>query len=638
MTTENRSNRVAPAVPFPWLTVEIALWGLLLSIALGLRLLRLDAAPLNASEARGALAAWRFANGQGAPATTGYSPLLFASQWFAFLLLGASDLSARLLPALAGTALALTPALLREQLGRVAALLAGGLLALSPTALTLSRTASGDILVALGALLCTSGLWQYMESQQISELANAGHGTRDTGHVSHSTARRGLETRPLLLATLGLVLMLVSSSLVYSALLSLGGALLLLALTDPGSREWLQRGWRARHAAPNLASYALGTLVGGIVLLSTAFGWHLGGLGAAAALLPQWLDGFVRWSDSLSLGYPALILLLYEPLILLTGGAGIILAVIRANAPVRFLALWSVVALALALIRPGHGPGDVLLVLIPLACLGGLALGALVEGLRRWGHWLNEGLILVISGLLWAYLAVNLASYTFRPGQYAGINLLVVNVSLPTYLSLTLASIFLLLVLAFILGLVQGPGPTLRGLGLAITLALLLSTVATTWGVSQNRPADPRELLVLEPTATEVRLLRETLARLSNERQGDAYAIDLTVLSDAPDLAWVLRDFQGARFVEVAETSLSPSAIIAPQDGAAPQSREGYVGQSFPLRRRWETARLACRWTLPLSDFDQVRRLDCSALVQWLVFRRSPERPAEERVVLWVRE
>jgi 4-amino-4-deoxy-L-arabinose transferase-like glycosyltransferase len=631
MTTENQSNRVAPAVPFPWLTVEIVLWGLLLVIALGLRLLRLDAAPLNAIEARGALAAWRFANGQGAPATAGYSPLLFSSQWFTFLVLSASDLSARLLPALAGTALALTPALLREQLGRVAALLAGGLLALSPTALTLSRTASGDVLVALGALLCAGAFWRYVTSQRVSESAN-------TGHAPHSAARRGLETRDTQLAALGIALMLASSPLAYSALLSLGCALLLLALTSPGSRDRLQRGWRALHAAPDLASYALGTLVGGFVLLSTAFGWHLGGLGAAAALLPQWLDGFVRWPDSLSLGYPALILLLYEPLILLTGGAGIILAVIRANAPLRFLALWSAVALALALIRPGRGPGDVLLVLVPLACLGGLALGALVKGLRRWGHWLNEGLILAISGLLWAYLAVNLASYTYRPGQYAGINLLVVNVSLPTYLSLTLASIFLLLVLAFIMGLVQGPGPTLRGLGLAITLALLLSTVAATWGVSQNRPADPRELLVLEPTATEVRLLRETLARLSNERQGDAYAIDLTVLSEDPALSWVLRDFQGARFVEVAETSLSPSAIIAPQDGAAPQSREGYVGQSFPLRRRWETARLACRWTLPLSDFDQVRRLDCSALVQWLVFRRSPERPAEERVVLWVRE
>jgi 4-amino-4-deoxy-L-arabinose transferase-like glycosyltransferase len=632
-----KSHRVDSSVPFPWLTVEITLWGLLLFIALGLRLYRLEAAPLNATEARGALAAWRFVHGQdlgvsgfggaqsspqpnGVLAATDYSPVLFSAQWFTFLVFGGSDLAARLLPALAGAALALAPALLRQQLGRLGALMAGTLLALSPTALTLSRTASGDVLVALGVLLFAGGLWRYTANQRTGESASTQY------------------------AALGIALVLVSSPLAYSALLSLGSALLLLILADRESRDQLQRGWIAFRAGHNLTTRALGVLVGGFVLLSTAFGWHIGGLAAAADLLTEWLGGFIHWPDSLSLGYPILILLIYEPLILLLGGVGGILAMIRVNAPSRFLALWSVVALTLALIRPGHGPGDVLLVLLPLACLGGLTLNALIEGLRRWGHWLNEGPYLAISVPLWAYLAINLATYSSRPGQYTGINLLFVNVSLPTYLGLALASIFSLLMVAGVLGLIQGPGPMLRGLGLSTTMALLLFTIASTWGVSQNRPSDPRELLVLEPTAPEVRLLRESLARLSHEHRRGAYAIDLTVLTDDPALAWVLRDFRQAHFATpeglfayTTETPSFTSAIIAPQTSVAPQLGEGYVGQSFPLRRRWGTEGLTCRWNLAQLGFDQVRQLDCGALVQWLIFRRSPGRPTEERVVLWLR-
>jgi hypothetical protein len=651
MTAKNKSNPIALPALFPWLTVEIALWGLVLLLALGLRLLRLDAAPLSAGEAQGALAAWRFADGQGAPTATYFSPVLFSSQWFTFLFFGANELSARLLPALAGSALALAPVLLRRHIGRSGALLAGALLALSPTAVTLSRTASGDVLAALGALLCAGGLWHFVASQRVGESANqrvaepASQQTNDPANQhatpiptkSWRTFARDTQYLISLLSTLGLALLLTSSPLAYSALLTMGAALLVLILTDSESREQLYSAWNAFYNTPNLARYTLVTLVGAFVLLSTAFTWHLGGLGAAAELLPQWLDGFVRWPDSLSFGYPFLILFFYEVLLLLTGSTGIVLAILRVNTASRFFALWSVLALVLALIRPGHGPGDVLLALVPLACLGGLALHALIEGLRRWGHWLNEGPYLVISAPLWAYLAINLATYASRPGEYNQVNLLLVTFSLPTYLSLTLLSIFFLLMMAAVLSIAQGSGPTLRGLGLSATLALSLVTIAATWGVSQNRPSDPREPLVLAPTATEIRLLKDNLSRLSNERLGGDYAIDVTVLSDDPTLMWALRDFRQTNFTNAPETPLLSSAIVAPQVLGAPQVGEGYVGQSFPVRRRWQTDRLACQWYLAQLETEQVRQLDCSALAQWLVFRRSPDKPVEERVVLWLR-
>lgn len=622
-----KTDRSSSSVPFPWFTVEVTLWGLLLIIALGLRLLRLAAAPLNAVEARAALAAWRFAHGQDVPTTISYSPVLFSSQWLTFLIFGASDLSARILPALAGTALSLAPALLRRELGRLGALAAGVLLALSPTALTLSRTATGDVLVALGALLCATGLWRYVESQHNTQSSNG----RPPLH---------------LLCALGTALMLVSSPLAYSALLALGAALLLLALADMESRVRLQRGWSALRATPNAIHHTLGVLLAALVLLSTAFAWHVGGLAAAADLLPAWLGGFVRWPDSLSLNYPLLILNIYEPLILLTGGAGVVLVVRgsisttdagRSTIP-RLVVLWCLALLALALIRPGHGPGDVLLVLVPLACLGGLALEALIAGLKRWGDWLSEGMYLAITAPLWAWLAVNLVTYSNRPGEYTQVNLLLTDISLPTHFSLALISVLLLLIMAAVVGLVQGSAPALRGLGLSTTLALLLITSATTWGVSQNRPADPRELLILEPTATEVRLLGASLARLSHERWGDAHAIDLTVLSDDPALAWALRDFHQTRFTDVVETPLSTSVVIAPKLPGTSELGEGYIGQSLPLRRRWEASGLSCSWKLVQLELVQAHQLNCSSLVNWLVYRRSPTRPLSDQVILWLRK
>ena len=194
MTSKNHSRQADAVTPLPWLTIEFTLWGLLLLAALGLRLLRLDAAPLSTIEARDALAAWRFATGGGAPTTTGYSPALFSGQWFIFLIFGASDLAARLLPALAGGGLVLTPVLLRQHLGRLGALAAGTLLALSPTALTLSRSASGDVLVALGALLCVAGFWSLVEHQHVGASASQRVSESASQRISESASRRVSES------------------------------------------------------------------------------------------------------------------------------------------------------------------------------------------------------------------------------------------------------------------------------------------------------------------------------------------------------------------------------------------------------------------------------------------------------------
>ena len=101
-----------------------------------------------------------------------HSPLLhgpfqfFGTALTFFLSGGASDYTVRILPALFGVALIVLPFFFRDRLGRVGALLASGLIALSPTLLYFSRFARNDIYVAvftLGIVIC---LWRYVDERK----------------------------------------------------------------------------------------------------------------------------------------------------------------------------------------------------------------------------------------------------------------------------------------------------------------------------------------------------------------------------------------------------------------------------------------------------------------------------------------
>ncbi|MCY4528903.1 MAG: TIGR03663 family protein [Chloroflexi bacterium] len=80
-----------------------------------------------------------------------------------FFLFGDSDYTARLLYAIAGTALVLMPLLFRSRLGDWGALLASIMLAFSPAMLYYSRFARNDILMAVWALGIVIAMWRYLD-------------------------------------------------------------------------------------------------------------------------------------------------------------------------------------------------------------------------------------------------------------------------------------------------------------------------------------------------------------------------------------------------------------------------------------------------------------------------------------------
>ena len=80
-----------------------------------------------------------------------------------FFLFGDDDYTARLLYAIAGTALVLMPLLFRSRLGNWGALFTSMLLAFSPAMLYFSRFARNDILMAVWALGIVIAMWRYLD-------------------------------------------------------------------------------------------------------------------------------------------------------------------------------------------------------------------------------------------------------------------------------------------------------------------------------------------------------------------------------------------------------------------------------------------------------------------------------------------
>jgi uncharacterized protein (TIGR03663 family) len=156
-----RSTRFhRPADP-PWVLWAFAA---IVVVALGTRMWDLGGRALHYDELLHGYYSWRFAEGQGyshTPLTHG--PLLFHGAALTFKLLGSSDVTVRLLPALFGTALVAMPFFLRRWLGIYGALATAVLFTVSPSLLYFARFIRNDAYMAVWAVALLAIMWHYME-------------------------------------------------------------------------------------------------------------------------------------------------------------------------------------------------------------------------------------------------------------------------------------------------------------------------------------------------------------------------------------------------------------------------------------------------------------------------------------------
>jgi uncharacterized protein (TIGR03663 family) len=143
---------------------DLAILATILTLAAILRFWDLGARAFHGDEAITAGFSWQLFDGRGYvhnPLTHG--PFQFLGTAFVFILFGDSDYTARLLPALFGTALVALPFFLRRYLGRSGTIATALLLAVSPTLLYFSRFAREDIYFAFFTLAMFICVWRYLQ-------------------------------------------------------------------------------------------------------------------------------------------------------------------------------------------------------------------------------------------------------------------------------------------------------------------------------------------------------------------------------------------------------------------------------------------------------------------------------------------
>ncbi len=150
----------------PGMTLEFALYGVILVAAVLTRFWDLGSRALHHDESLHAYFSWLLATGEGyVHDPLMHGPFLFHFTALIYALFGDSDASSRFGPALFGVILIALPILLRgpRHLGRWGALTASALILISPSLLYQSRYLRHDIFTVAGALFLLIAIMRYVE-------------------------------------------------------------------------------------------------------------------------------------------------------------------------------------------------------------------------------------------------------------------------------------------------------------------------------------------------------------------------------------------------------------------------------------------------------------------------------------------
>jgi 4-amino-4-deoxy-L-arabinose transferase-like glycosyltransferase len=535
----------------PIVSAEALLYIAILLLAAWLRLSELDILPLADAEAARALNAasltphaspfWQDSN-----SITVVEPAYYFLTTIVFHLFGASDANARIVPALAGLALVLTPLLVRRRIGRATALVVSALFAISPVLLTTARTASGASLAGLGLVGALALL--------------LGEDKGPTGKVRARWAAAGLGFA------------LAAGPSVFHGLLSLGLGATLVYASQPERRSW-----RSLIISTENRRLGLWITLGVMLGVAGGFGLALSGLAGLAESLGKWFLGWLARGDTRSLTELAM-LAAYEPLVLVFGVVGAVVAV-RERDQAGITAAWlSLGGVLSVLVYPARQGSDLIWVVVPLSFLAARATVLLIERIARrrtWKEFLGLTSLLLIL-IAFAYLQLA----TYASGSGLSYEMLDRNLRLWVVIGV----LFLSVLASVFFGLGWGWSVALEASGAAVWLPLLVFAFAAGWRLNliPDR-AGAQELWRPQASTQGLRLLSETLQGVSQSYTGRVDALDVAILGESSaSLAWTLRDFQPAR-LDLELEGVEPSAIVIRAEGETPAFRAEYVGQELKV-------------------------------------------------------
>lgn len=621
----DRSHR-AVATPFlAWLTVERALYALLVLLSAGLRLGWLRVEPLNSLEAGHAWSAWLTVNGSGQSGPAPDSPLLYSVHTLLFWLLGPGDAIARVVPALCGVGVIALLWYWRAWLGRLTTLLAALLVTIDPWLTATSRLADSAMLSLFLALLTITGLLQMAAQSDNQADAPTFSGWRTTTALS-----------------VGLLLISGPQAWSWLVVVVLFGW---FCLPHTSVQTWLRdTGWWM--------------LVAGAAVLG-ATGWlaRPEGLGAISTSFTVWLQQITGRgvTEPYTLGWLGWRLLLEEPLLLIFGllGLGIAWRSARQQEPGdehaiaptwrRFLTAWLLWG-GLLVLLPGRSPLTLAMLSLPLLLWAAYGLTSLLQQARDGVAWRENGLLIAILSILLTSFAIWLAALTTNT-TFDG--------TLARTLLIILVLIFLI-ILAYTLWL-DGRQARLTT-GVLVALSLLAGAVSSNWQLNQRfEPAFPDGFFAAY-TNPDVRQLAANVQMLSAQRRGDPGEMPVQVeMVGTPDpvLGWYLRELRNLTWVlapGLVDGQSPPLVITLSDDNAAVnQLASSYLGSRYALRDHWLPATLTATEVLagsPAAELGFGARLQerlntlwsarWRALLRWGLYREVPAPPPTDTVILWV--
>ena len=625
-----------------WIEVEwLAYIGLAL-LALFLRTTMLDSSSISDAEARQALHAWHTIkdDAPGAFAVSS-SPLTYLAQLTAFSLAGANEFNARLASAIAGLALALSPLLFRDSLGRTRTFVWAVLLALLTTPLAASRTADGASFMLLFTILAVWMIRRYWYSWRLRDAYWA------TAFVTAMLLLSGPSGVPLLL-----VLLLAGWLAVWRTALSAPQRLEL-----PGD-DILQMAVTRTREFP----FAKVLLIPALLVAATATFLMLNpsGLSTVGQLIESAISGVFHSRSASGMRLGLVVLLLQEPLLVVfsLGGAWLLWKHGDVTYVDRFAAAWAALGAVALLLYPGAGPADALWVVVPLTLLASYGITQLLVNRRVVVLWSasdedendsqGESGLLYSTQYWWAKWAISAAvlmclfilSVQFMQvarlmaaapsGEFFALLSDPSQLRLAQGLGLLLASGVIAAIVFLLVANFWGLGTCLQGTGIGYFVFLLLSGLGGAWQASVADAHYPDGLWRETAVAEDAYLLRDTLFELAERQTSGFPALEFTIVADSGGIisddglmAWLVRDFPNARFLRAASAADGQPIIIMADDPALTAAISGdYVGQRFALRRRLVLDNLD-RWDLP---------------AWWSQRLLNQDHFEEEAVVLWLRQ
>lgn len=579
------------------ITIAQALLGLILLAAAIMRLGQLGKMPLSPAEAEAALAVWQVWQA-GDVTIMPTSPAYFLLTLLLTPVLGFSDATVRLVPALAGLGLVALPWLLKRPLGTIGTLTASLFLAISPLAAITARTAGGDSLALFALLLLVVGLIRYREAEN---------------------------PRWLYVIGLGLALGLTSAPLFYTGLLALAIAAGLGRLVEADGGRKTEDG-KGIPPFSILRPPSIFTLVA-FLGFSSGFLLYLPGLGQSAQLLAAWINQFSLSGTLDALFLPLIVLVRYElPLIVL--GLVAMLWLIWQDRPIANYATYSLMGLLVLLLLQRGELSNVPILIVP----GYLLVAMLVSGqFSAVGsqysvaskQYTDGRLLLLFSGsmlLLGLIVVVNVARFT---------RAVAINPEDLLYLWIAMLALAFALVTFFYFWGWEGK-TAVQGTLIAILILFGLLQWGTAWWLGHHAANDPRERWVTQATQPNTPQMADLIGEISYQIDRSPSGIRIYSMVDNMALQWYLREFDALTIGSTALPETPYPLVISPAD-MEPAFRSDYFGADFLIQYDGTNASI-------ITDLPLISGL------RWWLFRSGPPKPLSlpdqpgqtERVTLWV--